>query len=428
LRSLIKPLFFVVVLLLVAGQPLFAQTRIGSPYSRFGLGDLHRNSSIVLMGMGGTSLAYSSPFHINVTNPASYGAFDTTSFVFEGSAYGKFSTLKTDIVSQKTSYASIGSLLFGFPITKWWKTSLGILPMTTMGYKIADTQIDTVIGKKKFEYEGSGGLSQVYWGNAYRLHKNLYAGFNMGFIFGPLNKVQSLTFPDSLYYYGAKIETETYVQDFLFNYGLLYHGTYKGDHFFSAGLTFSNSQKLTVTDDILSTTFVRNYILNIDNTVDTVSYSPQTKGTIKLPSSFGIGVSMGRTDRWLGAVDFKMQDWSKFKYYDQPNILKNSFDFSAGAQFKPAFADVGSYLMRMQYRAGFRYSQTYLELRETQLNEIAMSFGLGFPLRKTKSTFNLAAEFGRRGTTNNGLIQDNFVRLSFGVSFVERWFLQRKYD
>ncbi|MEI6749905.1 MAG: hypothetical protein ACOYMF_04390 [Bacteroidales bacterium] len=424
-----------VVLLLAAGQFLFAQTRIGSPYSRFGLGDIHRNSSIVLMGMGGTSLAFSSPYYINVANPASYGAFDTTSFVFDGSAYGKFSTLKTDVISQKTSYASLGSLLFGFPVAKWWKTSLGLLPMTTMGYKIADTQIDTIIrnadtmiGKNKSEYEGSGGLSQVYWGNSFRLYKNFYAGVNMSFIFGPLDKVQAITFPDSLYYYGVKTTTETYVQDFLFNYGLLYRKTFNGDRFISAGLTFSNSQKLTVTDDILSTTFVRNYSLNIDSPVDTVTYSPRTTGTIKLPSSLGIGISFGRTDRWLSAIDFKMQNWSKFKYYNETNTLKNSFDFSAGTQFKPAFADVGSYLKRMQYRAGFRYSQTYLELKSTQLNEYAFSFGLGLPLRKTKSTFNLAAEFGRRGATNNGLIRDNFVRLSFGVSFVERWFIQRKYD
>jgi len=412
----------------MAGQPLFAQTRISSPYSRFGLGDLHRNSSIVLMGMGGTSISFSSPYYINFSNPASYGAFDTTSFVFDGSAYGKFSTLKTDAVSQKTNYASLGSLLFGFPISKWWKTSLGLLPMTTMGYKIADTQIDTITGKRKFEYEGSGGLSQVYWGNAFRLHKNLYFGVNAGFVFGPLDKVQSITYPDSLYIYGAKIKNETYVQDLLFNYGLLYNKIYNTDHFISAGLVFSNSQKLTVTDEFLATTFVRNYSINIDSPVDTVSYSPRASGTIKLPSSIGLGISFGRTDRWLGAVDFKMQDWSKFRYNNETNILKNSFDFSAGTQFKPAFADVGSYLLRMQYRAGFRYSQTYLELHNTQLNEFAVSFGLGLPLRKSKSTFNLAAEFGRRGTTSNGLIQDNFVRLSIGVSFVERWFIQRKYD
>ena len=41
------------------------------------------------------------------------------------------------------------------------------------------------------------------------------------------------------------------------------HDLFSTDHFISAGLTFSNSQKLTVTDEFLATTFVRNYSINI---------------------------------------------------------------------------------------------------------------------------------------------------------------------
>jgi len=378
--------------------------------------------------MGGTSLAFSSPFFINTANPASYSAFDTTSFVFEGSAYGRLSTLRTDQLSQKSRYATLGSLLFGFPVTKWWKSSFGLLPVSNMGYKIIDTQFDTVTGKSQFTYSGSGGLSQFYIGNAFRLNKNLSIGFNAAFVFGPLNKVQSVIYPDSSFILGAKITNTIYVQDILLTYGLLYRKTYNTDHFIAAGLTFSNSQNLKGTDDILSTTFTHNYVVNYDVIRDTVFYKPGFKSTIKLPSSFGIGVSLGQTDRWLTAADFKMQDWSKFRYNDQTDSLQNSFEISAGTQFKPSHNDVGSYLSRIQYRFGARYAQTYLQLHNSRLNEAAISFGLGLPLKKSKSTFNLAVEAGKRGTTSNGLIQDNFVRISFGVSFYERWFIKRKYD
>lgn len=378
--------------------------------------------------MGGTSLSFSSPFFINTANPASYAAFDTTSFVFEGSAYGKFSTLSTDKLSQKSRYASLGSLLFGFPVTKWWKSSLGLLPVTNFGYKILDTRIDDSTGKAQFSYSGSGGLSQFYIGNGFRLNKNFSVGFNAAFVFGPLNKVKSVIYPDSAYIYGTKITNTIYVQDVLLSYGLLYHKTYNTDHFFAAGLTFSNSQKLNGTDDFLATTFNRNYIINYDIIKDTVAYNPGLASTIKLPSSLGIGVSIGRTGRWLTAADVKVQDWSKFRYNDQTDSLRNSFELSAGTQFKPSFTDVGSYLSRIQYRLGIRYAQTYLQLHNSRLNEGAISFGLGLPLKKSKSTFNMAVEAGKRGTTKNGLIQENFVRVSFGVSFYERWFIQRKYD
>jgi len=378
--------------------------------------------------MGGISLAFSSPYYINTANPASYAAFDSTSFIFDGSVYGRLSTLRTDQLSQKSQYAMLGSLLFGFPVTKWWRSSFGLLPVTNMGYKISDTHVDDSTGKVQFSYKGSGGLSQFYLGNAFRLHKNLSIGFNAAFVFGPLNKEQSVIYPDSAFIYATKITNTINVQDILLTYGLLYRKTYNTDHFFAAGFTFSNSQNLNGKDDILSTTFNHNYVINYDIIKDTVLYKPGYKSTIKLPSSFGIGVSIGRTDRWLTAADFKMQDWSKFRYNDQPDSLQNSFELSAGTQFKPSFTDVGSYLSRIQYRLGVRFAQTYLQLHNSRLNERALSFGIGLPLKKSKSTFNLAVEAGKRGTTSNGLILENFVRISFGVSFYERWFIKRKYD
>ena len=428
MRSPYKKQFLLIVLVVLTGQLTFAQVKIGSPYSRFGIGDLARNSSIINMGMGGTSLSFSSPLYINTANPASYAAFDSTSFVFEGSVYGKLSTLRTDKLSQQSSYASLGSLLFGFPVTRWWKSSLGLLPFTNMGYKITDTQTENPTGKTEFSYSGSGGISQFYLGNAFKLHKNLSVGVNAAFLFGPLNKEQSVTYPDSAFMFGTKITTTTHVQDILLSYGLLYRKTYNTDRFIAAGLTFSNSQNIKGTDDYLATTFTRNYIVGYDNIKDTVLYRPGFTSNIKLPTSVGLGISMGRTDRWLTAADFRMQDWSKFRYNDQTDSLRNSFEVSAGTQFRPSYADVGNYFGRIQYRFGVRYAQTYLQLQNSRLKETAVSFGLGLPLKKSRSTFNLAVEAGKRGTTSNGLIQENFVRVSFGVSFYERWFIQRKYD
>ncbi len=380
------------------------------------------------MGMGGTSLAISSPLYINTANPASYSGFDSTSFVFEGSVYGKLSTLQTTTMSQKSQYASLGSLLFGFPVAKWWRSSFGLLPVSSMGYKILDSQTDNLIGKTDYTYSGTGGLNQFYLGNAFRLHKNLSIGFNAAFVFGPLMKEQTVSYPDSSFIFNTKITNTTHVQDILFSYGLLYHKTFNTDHFIAFGLTFSNAQKLKGTQDFLATNFTHDYVNDYDRVRDTILYKPAYSSSIFLPSSFGVGVSTGRTDRWLTAADFKMQDWSKFKYNDQVDSLKNSFEISAGAQFKPSFNDVGNYISRIQYRLGLRYAQTYLQLHNTQLNEAAISFGLGLPLKKSRSTFNLAVEAGKRGTTSNGLIRENFVRVSFGVAFYERWFIQRKYD
>src|SRR4030095_11334448 len=51
-----------------------------SPYSRFGIGELQSQSFIRSKGMGGTGYGYSSPFHINFSNPASLASLYLTTF------------------------------------------------------------------------------------------------------------------------------------------------------------------------------------------------------------------------------------------------------------------------------------------------------------------------------------------------------------
>ena len=72
-----------------------AQVKISSPYSIFGIGNLYGVSSQMNMAIGGAATAFSSPYFINPVNPASYMAFDSNSFVFDGAFNLRSGTLKT---------------------------------------------------------------------------------------------------------------------------------------------------------------------------------------------------------------------------------------------------------------------------------------------------------------------------------------------
>jgi len=37
-------------------------------------------------------------------------------------------------------------------------------------------------------------------------------------------------------------------------------------------------------------------------------------------------------------------------------------------------------------------------------------------------------EFGRMGTTNQNLIEENYIRFVLGISLKERWFVKKKYN
>ena len=100
---------------------------------------------------------------------------------------------------------------------------------------------------------------------------------------------------------------------------------------------------------------------------------------------------------------------------------------SIGFEIVPNRNSAFTYWERVAYRVGFRYEYTYLNLNNNQINDFGISFGMGLPLRKSKSTVNFGVEFGQFGTTANNLIRENYVRFTLGITMFQKWFEQSKY-
>jgi hypothetical protein len=84
-------------------------------------------------------------------------------------------------------------------------------------------------------------------------------------------------------------------------------------------------------------------------------------------------------------------------------------------------------------RGGFRYYNSYLTLKNHNINEYGITFGASIPLRidkraKTFPFLDLGTEIGRRGTTADGLIQQNYVKLFLGITIRNGWFDKRRYN
>ena len=77
---------------------------------------------------------------------------------------------------------------------------------------------------------------------------------------------------------------------------------------------------------------------------------------------------------------------------------------------------------------GGRYNKTYLNLRNNQLTETSLTLGLGLPINRTNTFYNFSMEIGKKGTTEDNLIKEQFIRFTFGVTFKGIWFVKRKYD
>jgi hypothetical protein len=380
------------------------------------------------MAMGGTAIGTRSPLFVNPYNPASYSAFDSTSFIFDAALYGSLVTLKTSTASDKVNDAGLAYITMGFPVTRWWKTSLGVMPYSAMGYKIGIDSVISQIGKVEYNYSGDGGLNRVYMGHSLQPFKNLSVGFNFSYIFGTLDRERSVSFPDSTYTFGSKLINSVIVKNMYLDFGLQYHIDLKSGTQLTAGLVFSPSQSLSSTYDFLAVSYFHNYTSNLDIITDTSVFESGSKGTIGIPMSLGGGFSLSQKNRWMASADIQYQQWEKFSFLGTTDMLKNSLRISVGGQFKPSPLDIGKYYKRINYRFGFRFEQSNLELRNTRLNDFGISFGMGLPMKKSRSTVNIALELGTFGSTDNQLIKENYFRFTLGASMFEKWFLKRKYD
>ncbi|MGB4655712.1 MAG: hypothetical protein WBH98_09815 [Bacteroidales bacterium] len=391
-----------------------------SPYSIYGMGTLYKNTHQVTMAFGGTPVALSSPYFINHINPASYTAFDSNSFVIDAGFHLRKGKLSNQTQSKSYTSGSISNINFGFPVTKWWKFSLGVLPYSGIGYTITEYVNTENVGNQKHVYVGDGGISQAYLGSGFRIFKNLSVGFNLNYYFGKIENSKAISFPDSVGYMNTANNLSIGVSKLFPEFGLQYRFNLNRDKYIQLGVKYSPAIDIKTSAEQL----VYNFLEDIH---DTVYYSVSEEKLIKLPQNIGAGIAFGSSTRWFVTANALYQKWSEFVFLDKPELLKDSYDFSIGAQYRPSKIDVGRFFDRTYYRFGANYELGYLYVNNKRINKFGISFGTGLPMRKTKSTINIAIEVGSFGTENNGLIKDSYVKFTLGAALQERWFIKPKY-
>lgn len=422
----VKFRFPILVVLLFLTTLLPAQIRITSPYSRFGIGDLSGNNNAWNSSMAQLGIGLRSPYHINFNNPASYTAFDSLSFLFEGGFNGEIVTLSSDYQKTTRNYASLGYLLFGMPVNRWWKTSLGLVPFSDVGYNVINYEEYPTSGAVLRQYGGSGGISRLYWGNAFQPFRNFSVGLNASYLFGSMVREAMVIFPDSINALNFKDLAYISMGDIHVEMGIQYRVKMKDDLNLILGGIFSPELSMAAKTDFLSYTFLLTST-GVESPRDTLAQAKGYKGRIVIPMMLGGGFSFQKPDKWMAGIDYKWQNWNKFTAFGLSDSLENSWQVSAGAEIIPKADDFNNYFARVHYRLGFTYNKTYLHLRGQDLGEFAVTAGFGFPLRGMKTMVNIGAMYGMRGTTANKLIRESYFKMVVGFSIHERWFVKRKY-
>ena len=115
--------------------------------------------------------------------------------------------------------------------------------------------------------------------------------------------------------------------------------------------------------------------------------------------------------------------------FELENISYNdAVKYKIGGFYIPKYNSLTSYYKRIVYRAGIRFEETGINLNGQDINEFGISFGVGIPVGRLFSNVNIGFEIGKRGTTDFGLIQENFFNTFISLSFNDRWFDKRYLD
>ena len=397
-----------------------------SPYSRFGLGDIHSTNFGRLAAMGGASIASRNSFQINTSNPASYTAVDSLSFLFEFGINGKFSSYSNDITSMQTNDVNFRYMAMNFQITNWLGTSLGLTPYSDVGYDVKVNQTVENTGDVYSNYYGEGSLSRAYFGAAFQLFPTISVGANLNYLFGTLNRNSEIYFLGASDFYNIQKYQSIRVRDFGLNFGVQATIPMENKQHLNVGLVLENKPEYTA---FISDITQKNLTSGSTTDQDTLNFQDEEKGIIQLPFTFGAGISYVKENELEVNLDYIHQSWSKAKFFGSTNPVLTDLDkFAIGAEWIPDRFSIRSYLNKVAYRAGIKYEKSYLLLENQQINDFGISFGVGLPVYRSNSTINISAEFGRRGTKENNLVLENYAKINLSANLYDLWFIKRRFD
>jgi hypothetical protein len=414
---------------------ILAQRTNSSPYSFFGIGEKFNNTTVEQSAMGGIGVAFSNYGFLNFTNPAAYADLRYATYSF--GLLNNDLTVKSTTSEQSSTSTSLSYIAIGFPIGSKAGFSAGMQPVSSIGYSLSTSVFDTNDRLIQLSiFEGNGGVNRLYGSFGMKITKNLSLGIEGDFNFGNIeNGISVLRADVSL---STKFNEVTAVRGGSLKFGMQYHKQLESKLIISSGATIKLANKLSVTGDdyLYSLTFspTGNEIPR-----DTIS-SNRISGSFNLPVKTNFGVGIGKFDNWYAGIEYESQNAFTSTGLlvggaNTPYTYEKSSRISFGGFFLPKVNSISSYWDRVTYRAGIRYEKTGLAIdgsgsntNFTPIDDFGISFGLGLPLKRL-STVNMGFEFGKRGTIQNNLIQENYFNLRVSLSLTDmNWFIQRKID
>lgn len=405
--------------------PAFGQNGINSPYSRYGVGQLNDFSVGINKAMGGVGIGLRERNTLNTLNPASYSTVDTLTFLFDAGMSLTHGNFEENGVRVNANNANFDYLAMQFRIVRNLGFTMSLLPYSNVGYTFSETSAirndnDGELSATN-SYAGTGGLRQLSAGLGWAPLQYLSVGMDVGYIFGEFTHIISNKYSDS----SILTRSKTYYSEMKglrMNFGLqascpLAGGTLTAGAVFAPATNFNGDGMI--------------YDEMIDGTTSDVSDTLSLYDKFSISSKLGAGLSYSH-GKWMAEADFSYEKWSNATFFGENGLRgKDRVKLSIGGMFQPEKND-RKLFRRTAYRAGVFMSQPYFYIGENAgPTEYGASVGMSLPIINTWNNMievNVSGQFVHVSPSLEGMVTENYMRLSIGVAFNERWFTKWKVE
>lgn len=398
-----------------------AQERSSSPYSYYGLGQITFDGTIENRSMAGLSI-YSDSIHLNLRNPAAYGNLRLTTFAMGGSH--REYTRTTSSLEETSDNTNFEYFSLGIPLGDRLAFGFGLLPYRAVGYDFRNLN-----SERYSRFRGRGGLNRAYLGIGYEVLPGLNIGAEYRYNFGEEESTGSVLNA------GVELGTsETVTTDLggsSINFGIQYKRPLSDKLNLIASASYSPSTDLNADSERQFYTFTVQSDLtenrNIDGELQTDSES------IKLPYTLNAGLGIEKARKLMLGAEYTRLGSSELTnrlFSPESAEFSNAYTARLGGYFIPNYNSINNYFSRIVYRAGLRYGETGLNINDTDISEFGITLGLGLPVGTINSfsNINIGFEYGQLGTTDAGLIREEYFGITLGLSLNDKWFRKRKFN
>ncbi|HEA31079.1 MAG TPA: hypothetical protein ENH91_13990 [Leeuwenhoekiella sp.] len=412
---------FLLVLAVFLTAPMFAQEGNSSPYSYYGIGLRDFKGTVENQSMGGISIMGDS-IHVNLQNPAGFGALLLTNFALGGSR--KDVSLKSNAGDGTNTSTTLDYIALGFPIAKNMGAGFGLIPYTSVDYKITNQD-----GDLYERFMGRGGLNKAFVSWGYEFIQGIRIGGTASYNFGNIRRevVQN----NSNQQFGIQEINRSDISGVSFNLGLQAERPLNENLNIYGSATYTPESSISAENDREISTVLVSPTADIVSTTQESLEPQRTNTDFSLPSEYSLGLGLGQSNKWFAGAQYTNVQTSQFtnpSYSLQNVTYDDDSQFRVGGFYIPRFNSITSYLERIVYRAGFRYQETGLNINGIGINEFGISFGVGLPMGRAFSNANISFEYGQRGTQNAGLIKEDFFKVGLSLSLNDKWFVPFKFN